>query len=113
MDTEPTHLPGGLRKIPATPSVAAPGRAKPKSTASRGIAQSLVLLFMMPIISGIGLGSVQIYLGLGLRALPIFMVSSLALFIYALNRVTDREEDLVNISENADALHRSALTQTA
>jgi len=68
---------------------------------------------MMPLISGIGLGSVQIYLGLGLRPLPIFVVSSLALFIYAFNRVTDHEEDLVNVSGSADALYRSAVLQTA
>ncbi len=68
---------------------------------------------MMPVISGIGLGSVQIYLGLGLRPLPILVVSSLALFIYAFNRVTDHEEDLVNISGSAEALYRSAVLQTA
>lgn len=47
----------------------------------------------MPAIAALSVISVQIYLGSGIRLLPLTMVMGLALIIYALNGLSDRVED--------------------
>src|SRR3954468_24111625 len=68
---------------------------------ARRVWHALGLLLLMPLIAGFSVASVQIYLGTGIRFLPMAMVASIALAAYALNRLTDGEEDRLNMPGEA------------
>lgn len=91
-----------------TTSPVEPGFAAP-APSGRGPWHSLSLLAIVPLVAGFGVPSVQLYLGEGIRLLPLIMVACLALAVYALNRLTDKDEDDWNLSEDADTRSRNAI----
>jgi 4-hydroxybenzoate polyprenyltransferase len=70
--------------------------------------RSLLRLLFMPSSAALSVVAVEIYLGVGVRPLTMVMVAALALFIYALNGLSDGAEDSVNNRARATALRRSA-----
>jgi hypothetical protein len=71
-------------------------------------ASALLLLLFMPVVAAWDVLAVQLYLGDRIRPLTMLMVGALALFVYALNGLTDAAEDGVNDAVRAAALRRHA-----
>ncbi|MEP7052020.1 MAG: UbiA family prenyltransferase [Pseudomonadota bacterium] len=69
---------------------------------------ALLLLLSMPFVAGVCVISVQIYLGEGVKPLTVVMVAALALFIYALNGLSDGAEDAINDERRAATLRANA-----
>jgi hypothetical protein len=69
---------------------------------------ALLLLLFMPAVAAWDVLAVQLYLGDRVRPLTMMMVGALALFVYALNGLTDAAEDGVNDAVRAAALRRHA-----
>lgn len=68
----------------------------------------MLLLLFMPAVAAWDVLAVELYLGDRIRPLTMLMVGALALFIYALNGLTDAAEDAVNDAVRAAALRRHA-----
>jgi 4-hydroxybenzoate polyprenyltransferase len=69
---------------------------------------ALLLLLFMPAVAAWDVLAVQLYLGDRIRPLTMLMVGALALFVYALNGLTDAAEDEVNDAVRAAALRQHA-----
>ncbi|MEN9578118.1 MAG: hypothetical protein RJA70_1127 [Pseudomonadota bacterium] len=67
----------------------------PQKQATAGVA-ALLLLLLMPAMAALDVLAVELYLGDRVRPLTLLMVGALALFVYALNGLTDSAEDAVN-----------------
>lgn len=106
---DPAHHDPGTRPGGATDTAALvmipPGTT---SKSASGIA-ALVPILLMPVIAAFSVFSVQTYLGLGVRLLPLTMVAALALIIYALNGLSDRAEDGHNNPQLAAAATRYSI----
>jgi hypothetical protein len=79
----------------------------PPTPAPSGTSALLLLLFM-PAVAAWDVLAVQLYLADRIRPLTMLMVGALALFVYALNGLTDAAEDGVNDAVRAVALRRHA-----
>jgi 4-hydroxybenzoate polyprenyltransferase len=88
------HVPAELTEPPPTPAPSG--------------ASALLLLLFMPVVAAWDVLAVQLYLGDRIRPLTMLMVGALALFVYALNGLTDAAEDGVNDAVRAAALRRHA-----
>jgi hypothetical protein len=80
--SSPAHVPVQLAEPPPTPAPSG--------------ASALLLLLFMPAVAAWDVLAVQLYLGDRARPLTMLMVGALALFVYALNGLTDAAEDSVN-----------------
>jgi hypothetical protein len=92
--SSPAHVPADVAEPPRTPAPSG--------------APALLLLLFMPAVAAWDVLAVQLYLGDRVRPLTMLMVGALALFVYALNGLTDAAEDGVNDAVRAAALRRHA-----
>lgn len=92
--SSPAHVPATVAELPPMPAPSG--------------ASALLLLLFMPAVAAWDVLAVQLYLGDRVRPLTMLMVGALALFVYALNGLTDAAEDSVNDAVRAAALRRHA-----
>lgn len=93
-----------LRTLMSSPAQAPADVAEPSPRPAPSGGSALLLLLLMPAVAAWDVLAVQLYLGGGVRPVTMLMVGALALFVYALNGLSDAAEDGVN-----DALRATTL----